>query len=47
MLQAGWKMIEVPTTYQARLGGTSKSKLVNMAFYTKRREITLGEMIKI
>ncbi len=34
--QAGWKMVEVPTTYQARLGGTSKSKLVNMALsYTK------------
>lgn len=34
--QAGLKMIEVPTTYQARLGGQSKSKLVTMAFeYTK------------
>ncbi len=28
--QAGWKIIEVPTTYQPRIGGTSKSKLVNM-----------------
>lgn len=34
--QAGWKMKEVPTTYQARLGGASKSKLLNMALsYTK------------
>jgi hypothetical protein len=34
--QAGWKMIEVPTTYQARLGGQSKSKLLKMAVeYTK------------
>lgn len=34
--QAGWKMVEVPTTYQARLGGQSKSKLLNMAVeYTK------------
>ncbi len=34
--QAGWKLEEVPTTYQARLGGTSKSKLLNMALsYTK------------
>lgn len=33
---AGWKMIEVPTTYQARLGGASKSKLGKMAIeYTK------------
>lgn len=27
---AGWKMVEVPTTYQPRLGGASKSKLVKM-----------------
>lgn len=34
--QAGWKMVEVPTTYQARLGGQSKSKLFKMAVeYTK------------
>lgn len=34
--QAGWKIVEVPTTYQARLGGTSKSKLLDMALaYTK------------
>lgn len=34
--QAGWHMEEVPTTYQARLGGQSKSKLLKMAFeYTK------------
>jgi dolichol-phosphate mannosyltransferase len=34
--QAGWKIIEVPTTYQARLGGVSKSKLLEMAVeYTK------------
>jgi dolichol-phosphate mannosyltransferase len=34
--QAGWKMEEVPTTYQARLGGASKSKLLEMAVkYTK------------
>lgn len=34
--QAGWKMVEVPTTYQARLGGQSKSKLLQMAIeYTK------------
>ncbi|MFH2085502.1 MAG: glycosyltransferase [bacterium] len=28
--QAGWKTIEVPTHYQPRLGGVSKSKLVKM-----------------
>lgn len=28
---AGWKIVEVPTTYQARLGGVSKSKLLKMA----------------
>jgi len=34
--KAGYKMIEVPTTYQARLGGASKSKLLKMAVeYTK------------
>ena len=34
--KAGWKMVEVPTTYQARLGGQSKSKLLNMAVeYTR------------
>ena len=34
--QARWKMKEVPTTYQARLGGASKSKLFQMAVeYTK------------
>ena len=34
--QAGWQMEEVPTTYQARLGGVSKSKLLQMALeYTK------------
>lgn len=34
--QAGYRMIEVPTTYQARLGGASKSKLLKMAVeYTK------------
>jgi len=34
--QAGWKIEEVPTTYQARLGGASKSKLLEMAVkYTK------------
>lgn len=34
--QAGYKMMEVPTTYQARLGGASKSKLLEMAVeYTK------------
>ena len=33
---AGWKMLEVPTTYQARLGGASKSKLLQMAIeYTR------------
>lgn len=31
-----WKIIEVPTTYQARIGGVSKSKLAQMAVeYTK------------
>lgn len=30
--QAGWKMVEVPTLYQDRLGGQSKSKLIKMAF---------------
>lgn len=34
--RAGWKMIEVPTTYQPRLGGASKSKLLQMSFaYTR------------
>lgn len=34
--KAGWKIVEVPTTYQARLGGVSKSKLAKMALsYTK------------
>jgi len=34
--KAGWKTIEVPTTYQARLGGASKSKLLQMTVeYTK------------
>lgn len=34
--RAGWKTIEVPTTYQARIGGESKSKLGEMAIeYTK------------
>jgi len=34
--QAGWKTIEVPTTYQARIGGASKSQLGKMAIeYTK------------
>jgi dolichol-phosphate mannosyltransferase len=34
--RAGYKMVEVPTTYQARLGGVSKSKLGKMAIeYTK------------
>lgn len=34
--QKGWKMEEVPTTYQERLGGASKSKLLKMAVeYTK------------
>ena len=34
--KAGWKMEEVPTTYQVRLGGASKSKLLKMAVeYTK------------
>lgn len=34
--QAGYKMEEVPTTYQARIGGVSKSKLGKMAVeYTK------------
>jgi len=34
--QAGWKTIEVPTTYQARIGGESKSQLGKMAVeYTK------------
>lgn len=34
--QAGYKMIEVPTTYQARIGGVSKSKLGKMAIeYTR------------
>lgn len=34
--KAGWTMVEVPTTYQARLGGVSKSKLGKMAVeYTK------------
>lgn len=34
--RAGWKTIEVPTTYQARIGGESKSKLGKMAIeYTK------------
>lgn len=34
--QAGWKIIEVPTTYQARLGGVSKSRLMKMALdYTR------------
>jgi dolichol-phosphate mannosyltransferase len=33
---AGYKMVEVPTTYQARIGGVSKSKLGKMAIeYTK------------
>ena len=34
--RAGWKTVEVPTTYQARIGGESKSKLAQMAIeYTK------------
>lgn len=34
--KAGYKMVEVPTTYQARIGGESKSKLGKMAIeYTK------------
>lgn len=34
--QAGWRMVEVPTRYQPRLGGASKSKLTRMAVdYTK------------
>jgi dolichol-phosphate mannosyltransferase len=34
--RAGYNMIEVPTTYQARIGGESKSKLGKMAIeYTK------------
>lgn len=34
--QAGWKIVEVPTTYQPRLGGESKSKLMQMAIqYTR------------
>ncbi len=34
--KAGYKMVEVPTTYQARLGGESKSQLGKMAIeYTK------------
>jgi dolichol-phosphate mannosyltransferase len=34
--EAGWKTVEVPTTYQARLGGASKSKLGKMAVeYTR------------
>lgn len=34
--RAGWKMLEVPTTYQPRLGGASKSKLWQMAIeYTR------------
>lgn len=34
--EAGWKIVEVPTKYQPRLGGASKSKLLNMALeYTK------------
>lgn len=34
--QAGWQIEEVPTTYQVRLGGTSKSKLLKMAIeYTR------------
>ena len=34
--QAGWKIVEVSTTYQARIGGQSKSKLIKMAIeYTK------------
>ena len=33
---AGWKTVEVPTTYQARIGGVSKSKLSKMALdYTR------------
>ncbi|EKD80021.1 MAG: Dolichyl-phosphate beta-D-mannosyltransferase [uncultured bacterium] len=30
--KAGWKIVEVPTQYQDRLGGQSKSKLIKMAF---------------
>ncbi|KKU44703.1 MAG: hypothetical protein UX62_C0051G0003 [Microgenomates group bacterium GW2011_GWA2_46_7] len=34
--QAGWKILEVPTRYQVRIGGESKSKLLNMALtYTR------------
>jgi hypothetical protein len=34
--QVGWKIREVPTRYQPRLGGASKSKLLSMAVeYTK------------
>ncbi len=34
--RAGWRIVEIPTTYQPRLGGASKSKLLNMALdYTK------------
>ena len=34
--QAGWKILEVPTKYQPRLGGTTKSKLLSMAMeYTR------------
>jgi len=34
--QSGYKMVEVPTTYQTRIGGVSKSKLAQMAIeYTK------------
>ncbi|OGD84982.1 hypothetical protein A2618_02560 [Candidatus Collierbacteria bacterium RIFOXYD1_FULL_46_26] len=33
---AGWKIVEVPTRYQPRLGGVSKSRLFKMAVeYTK------------
>lgn len=28
--KAGWKIVEVPTSYQPRLGGASKSKLIKM-----------------
>jgi dolichol-phosphate mannosyltransferase len=35
-MQAGWKIVEVPTHYQPRLGGASKSRLLKMAVdYTK------------
>jgi len=34
--KAGWKIVEVPTRYQPRIGGVTKSRLVKMAFsYTK------------